>query len=284
MYLKALGVDNLLDFDFLDPPSPETLIKGMEDLYLLGALNSKGEVTRLGRQMVEIPSSPRLSAALIASQKFGCTQEVLTIVAMLEESASLFYRPKDQKVHADSARQRFTHKDGGDHLTLLNVYNSWVETDYSITWCKENFVQHRSLQRARLVREQLEALCDRIEIPADTTVGASGYQEILKALLSGFFSNTATLTRDGRHYRTLGQNNMQTRIHPSSVLAANDQAYLPKVIMYAEIRITSEEWMSGCAPIEASWVAEVAPHFWKKAKVDGLADAKKKMPKGQGKV
>merc|ERR1711881_600678 len=118
--------------------------------------------------------------------------------------------PKDQKAHADSARARFTHKEGGDHLTLLNVYNAWVDTEYSIPWCRENFLQYRSPQRARLVREQLEALCDRVEIPPDSSVGPSEYVPILKALLSGFFSNTATLTRDGQHYRTI-RTNMNVR-------------------------------------------------------------------------
>ena len=281
LFLKTIGVDNIIDFDFLDPPSPDSLIKSLELLYMLGALASDGRVTRLGRQMVEIPSHPRLAAALIASHRFGCVQEVLTIVAMLDEAANLFFRPKDQKVHADSARARFTHKEGGDHLTLLNVYNAWVDTEYSIPWCRENFLQYRSLQRARLVREQLQALCDRVEIPPESSVGSSEYVPILKALLSGFFSNTATLTRDGQHYRTL-RTNMSVRIHPSSVLTAQDQAYKPKVVMFHELVITSGDWMRGVAPIEAGWLSEVAPHFWKASEVDKLQAHKKKVPKGQG--
>ncbi|KAE9964717.1 hypothetical protein EG328_010265 [Venturia inaequalis] len=281
LFLKTIGVDNIIDFDFLDAPSPEALIKSLELLYMLGALNSQGAVTRLGRQMVEVPSHPRLAGALIASHKYGCVQEILTVVAMLDEAANLFFRPKDQKVHADSARQRFTHKEGGDHLTLLNVYDAWKDTEYSIPWCKENFVQYRSLQRARLVREQLEALCDRVEIPNDSSVGANDYVPILKALLAGFFSNTATLTRDGQHYRTL-RTNMTVRIHPSSVLAAQDQTYKPKVVVFHELVITSGDWMRGCAPIEAEWLGEVAPHFWKTSELEKIAASKKKLPKGQG--
>ena len=53
---------------------------------------------------------------------------------------------------------------GGDHLTLLNVYDQWAETDYSTQWCYENFIQHRSMKRARDVREQLEGLMERVEI------------------------------------------------------------------------------------------------------------------------
>ncbi|KAF2405275.1 hypothetical protein EJ06DRAFT_545813 [Trichodelitschia bisporula] len=279
LFLKTIGVDNIIEFDFLDAPSPEALIKSLELLYMLGALASDGRVTRLGRQMVEFPTDPQLAAALIASHKFGCVQEILTIVAMLGEAANLFFRPKDQKVHADSARARFTHKDGGDHMTLLNVYNAWVDTEYSMPWCRENFVQYRSLQRARLVREQLEALCDRVEIPTDSSVGASDHVSVLKALLAGYFSHTATLTRDGQHYRTL-RSNLTVRIHPSSVLAADGMK--PKVVMYHEVVQTSADWMRQAAPIEAAWLGEVAPHFWKSGEVEKVVGHGRKMPKGQG--
>ena len=66
-------------------------------------------------------------------------------------------------MHADNARVNFF-RPGGDHLTLLNVYDQWVETGYSTQWCFENFIQHRSMKRARDVREQLEGLMERVEI------------------------------------------------------------------------------------------------------------------------
>ena len=72
---------------------------------------------------------------------------------------ALFYRPKDKGIFADNARKNFF-RPGGDHLTLLNVWNEWVDTEYSTQWCFENFIQHRSMNRARDVREQLEGfLC-----------------------------------------------------------------------------------------------------------------------------
>jgi pre-mRNA-splicing factor ATP-dependent RNA helicase DHX16 len=278
LFLKAMGIENLIDFDYLDSPAPNSLISALSSLYELGALATDGRITKLGRQMVEFPTDPQLAAAIIASHKMGCVSEVLTIVAMLGEAANLFFRPKEQKVHADSARARMSSKEGGDHLSLLNVYIAWEESEFSIQWAKENFVQYRSLQRARLVREQLEQLCDRVDIPM-SSAGSADYVPILKALLAGYFSHTAILSRDGLHYRTL-KNNMTVKIHPSSTLAG--EGMRPKVVMYHEIVQTSADWMRQVAPIEALWVGEVAPHFWKGGAEKELAGHGKKMPKGQG--
>jgi pre-mRNA-splicing factor ATP-dependent RNA helicase DHX16 len=278
LFLKAMGIENLIDFDYLDAPSPNTLISALSSLYELGALATTGQITKLGRQMIEFPTDPQLAAAIIASDKNGCVAEVLAIVAMLGEAANLFFRPKEQKVHADSARARLSSKEGGDHLSLLNVYRAWEEAEYSIQWAKENFIQYRSLQRARLVKEQLEQLCDRVGIEM-SSAGASDYIPILKSILSGYFSNTAILSRDGLHYRTL-KNNMTVKIHPSSCLSGDETR--PKVVMYHEIVQTSADWMRQVAPIEAKWVSEVAPHFWKSDAEKQLSGHNKKMPKGQG--
>lgn len=130
LLLKSVGIDDLLNFDFIDPPPTDTLIRALELLYALGALNDRGELTKLGRRMAEFPVDPMMSKAVIASEEYGCTEEVLSIVAMLSESSALFVRPKDKKMHADRARQTFF-RHGGDHFTLLNVWEQWVESGYS---------------------------------------------------------------------------------------------------------------------------------------------------------
>ena len=74
--------------------------------------------------------------------RYKCSKEILTITAMLSVNNSVFYRPKDKVVHADTARVNFF-LPGGDHITLMNVYNQWEETGHSTQWCFENFIQHR---------------------------------------------------------------------------------------------------------------------------------------------
>ena len=151
LMLKSLGINDLIHFDFLDPPPHETLVLALEQLYALGALNHMGELTKLGRRMAEIPADPMMCKMLLASEKYKCSAEILSISAMMSNNASIFYRPKDKIIHADTARKNF-HQPGGDHITLLNVYNQWAETDFSSQWCYENFIQHRSMKRARDIR------------------------------------------------------------------------------------------------------------------------------------
>ena len=231
LLLKSLGINDILDFDWMDAPAAEVLIQALNNLFALQALSVKGELTKTGRRMAEVPADIMLSKALIASGDYGCSEEVLSIIAMLSESSSLFFRPKDKKIHADSARARFTVKEGGDHLTLLQIWQQWVDSDFSPIWAKENFLQQRTLQRSRDVRDQLSKLCERIEVPM-ASVGASDLVPIQKAITSGFFPNAARIDRGGDSYRTV-KNNNTVYIHPSSVLMGSDPPC--KMVLYFEL-------------------------------------------------
>ncbi len=77
--LKAMGINDLLAFDFMDPPPPATLVSALEQLYNLGALDEEGMLTRLGRKMAEFPLDPPVSKMLIASVDLGCSEEILTV-------------------------------------------------------------------------------------------------------------------------------------------------------------------------------------------------------------
>lgn len=273
LQLKSLGINELLDFDFMDPPPTEALIGALNQLFALQGLNHKGELTKMGRQMAEFPTDPMLAKAVLAADKEGCVDEVLSIVSMLGEASALFFRPKDKKIHADSARNRFTIKDGGDHVTLLNVWNQWVDSDFSPIWSKENFLQQRSLTRARDVRDQLAKLCERVEV-APSSCGSTNLRPIKRAITAGFFPNAARLQKSGDGYRTV-KNNTSVWIHPSSVLMAVDPP--EKMVVYFELVQTTKEYMRSVMPIEARWLAELAPHFHKKKDVEEMEE--KKMPK-----
>jgi pre-mRNA-splicing factor ATP-dependent RNA helicase DHX16 len=275
LLLMSLGINDLIEFDFMDPPPAETLIRALEQLYALGAVNDRGELTKIGRQMAEFPTDPMLAKAILAADKYGCVEEVLSIIAMLGEASALFYRPKDKKIHADSARARFTVKEGGDHFTLLNIWNQWVDADFSYVWARENFLQQRSLTRARDVRDQLAKLCDRVEVTI-TACGASNLPPIQKAITAGFFPNAARLQRGGDSYRTV-KNGMTVYLHPSSTLMEVN----PKWVIFYELVLTSKEYMRSNMPLQPEWLTEVAPHYHKKKDLETLG-VEKKMPKGKG--
>nr|XP_032832214.1 pre-mRNA-splicing factor ATP-dependent RNA helicase DHX16 [Petromyzon marinus]XP_032832215.1 pre-mRNA-splicing factor ATP-dependent RNA helicase DHX16 [Petromyzon marinus]XP_032832216.1 pre-mRNA-splicing factor ATP-dependent RNA helicase DHX16 [Petromyzon marinus] len=270
LLLKSLGINDLIHFDFMDPPPHETLVLALEQLYALGALNHLGELTKLGRRMAEFPVDPMLSKMILASEKYKCSQEVLTVTAMLSVNNAIFYRPKDKVVHADNARVNFF-VPGGDHLVLLNVYTQWVDAGYSTQWCYENFIQFRSMRRARDIREQLEGLMDRVEMELsssnDTVV-------IRKAITAGFFYNTSRLTKGG--YKTV-KHQQQVHVHPNSCLFDEQ----PRWLLYHELVFTTKEYMRQVIEIESGWLLEVAPHYYKTKE---LEDSTKKMPKNTGKA
>ena len=272
LLLKSLGIHDLIHFDFMDPPPHETLVLALEQLYALGALNHLGELTRLGRRMAELPVDPMLSKMILASEQYKCSEDILTITAMLSINNAIFYRPKDKIVHADTARQNFF-RPGGDHITLLNVYNQWVETGFSTQWCYENYIQHRSMRRARDVREQLEGLMERIEIellssPGDT-IG------IRKAITAGFFYHTARLDKTG-NYKTV-KHHQTVMLHPNSCLTEDR----PRWVIYHELVFTTKEFMRQIVEIENSWLLEVAPHYYKSKELEDGSG--KKMSKNTGK-
>ncbi|XP_014781219.1 pre-mRNA-splicing factor ATP-dependent RNA helicase DHX16, partial [Octopus bimaculoides] len=248
LMLKSLGINDLIHFDFMDPPPHETLVLALEQLYALGALNHKGELTKLGRRMAELPVDPMLSKMILASEKFKCSEEILTITAMLSVNNAIFYRPKDKIVHADTARQNFFSA-GGDHLTLLNVYTQWAETDYSTQWCYSNFIQYRSMKRARDIREQLEGLMSRIEIEPASSNGDT--VPIRKAITAGFFYHTARLGKSGS-YKTV-KHHQCVMIHPNSSLHEEH----PRWVIYFELVLTTKEYMRQVSQIKQSYLCQV---------------------------
>ncbi|XP_075962833.1 pre-mRNA-splicing factor ATP-dependent RNA helicase DHX16 [Anarhichas minor] len=272
LLLKSLGINDLIHFDFMDPPPHETLVLALEQLYALGALNHLGELTKLGRRMAELPVDPMLSKMVLASEQYKCSEEVLTIAAMLSVNNSIFYRPKDKVVHADNARMNFV-VPGGDHLVLLNVYTQWLESGYSTQWCYENFIQFRSMRRARDVRDQLEGLMDRIEVEVVSSQGDS--LPIRKAVTAGYFYHTARLSKGG--YKTV-KHQQTVYVHPNSCLFEEQ----PRWIIYHELVFTTKEFMRQVIEIDSGWLLEVAPHYYKSKELEDSSS--KKMPRKQGKA
>lgn len=187
--LKTLGIHDLVNFDFMDPPPTESLLKALELLFALGALNKSGELTKLGRRMAEFPLDPKLSKMIVASEKYNCSVEIITIAAMLSAGNSIFYCPKEKRILAEHARMNFYTDNVGDHIGMLNVYNAWKESSYSSQWCYENFVQVKTMKRARDIRDQLEGLMERVEVELKSSV--NDHEAIKKAITSGFFTNSA---------------------------------------------------------------------------------------------
>lgn len=272
LLLKSIGVDDMLNFDFMDPPPAECLIRALEHMYALGALNDKGELTKVGRRMAELPSSPMASKMLLSAEKYKCTEEAMTICAMMDVGSSVYFRPKERAIHADTARRNFARGVGanGDQLALLNVFNSWRDTNFSSNWVFENFLQEKSLRRARDIREQLSGLCERVELER---VSNPDPVAIRKCITSGYFYHLAKLQKSG-NYKTV-KNNIDVYMHPSSSLYKIDP--LPRWLVYHQLQYTQKEYMREVIIVDPEWLIEIAPHYYRASEMED--GSKKKMPK-----
>jgi ATP-dependent RNA helicase DHX8/PRP22 len=265
LMLKAMGINDLLHFDFMDPPPTNTMLTALEELYALSALDDEGLLTRLGRKMADFPMEPALAKVLIASVDTGCSDEMLSIVAMLSVQ-SVFYRPKEKQQQADQKKAKF-HDPHGDHLTLLNVYNGWKNSRFSDPWCFENFIQKRQIMRAKDVRQQLLQIFTRYKHQV-ISCGRNTVQ-VRQALCSGFFRNSAR--KDPQEgYKTLIEGT-PVYMHPSSALFGKPAEH----VIYHTLVLTTKEYMHCATVIEPRWLVEAAPTFFKEADKNKLSKRKK---------
>ncbi|KAJ4842063.1 Pre-mRNA-splicing factor ATP-dependent RNA helicase DEAH1 [Turnera subulata] len=274
LILKSMGIDDLINFEFMDQPPPEALLQALELLYALSALNKNGLLTKVGKKMVGFPLDPMLSKMVVASDKYKCSEEIITIAAMLSVGNAIFYCPKDKRVHAQNAKISFHVGDVGDHIALLRVYNSWKENNFSRQWCYENYIQVRSMKTARDIRDQLEGLLEKAGI--ELTSNPNDVDAIKKCITSGFFPNIARLDKYGS-YRTL-KHPHTVHLHPGSGLAE----VLPRWVVYHELVLTAKEYMRQVTEVKPAWLVEIAPHYYQMKDVDD--PALKKMPRGVGRI
>lgn len=255
LQLKKLGIDDLVHFDFMDPPAPETLMRALELLNYLNALDDDGDLTELGSMMAEFPLDPQLAKMVIASTDFNCSNEALSIVAMLSVQ-QVFMRPNDAKKAADESKMKFAHIDG-DHLTLLNVYHAFKQNHEDQQWCYDNFLNLRSLKSADNVRQQLARIMDRFNLKRTSTDFNSReyYINIRKSLVTGFFMQIAHLERTG-HYLTV-KDNQVVQLHPSTCLD-----HKPEWVLYNEFVLTTKNYIRTCTDVKAEWLVRTAPNYY----------------------
>ena len=252
LQLKKLGIDDLVHFDFMDPPAPETLMRALELLNYLGALDDEGNLTPHGDRMAEFPLDPQMAQMILKSGEFGCSNEALSIASLLSVP-TVFLRPPNNLGNANRAHAAFSHLDG-DHLTLLNVYHAYRQVmdesgpGEAAKWCKKNFLQQRSLVSADSVRRQLARIAMRLGIKmVSNGYGTPEYApSIRKAILAGYFMQVAHLER--KSYVVV-KDNQTAILHPSSVLKRK-----PEWVVYDEFVLTTNNYIRT--------VTEIKPHYY----------------------
>ena len=267
--LLKLGINDLVHFDFIDPPAPETMMRAIEMLNYLGAMDDDGKLTELGSQMNQFPLEPELSKMVLAGVKYKCINDMLTLAATLSVK-SPFLRPRGKENEADSKKYQFTHHTG-DHITLIMAFNSFKKNEFTKDWCRDNFINFRTMKAIDNVRGQLADILTKMNIVVpqndyNNEIKGKRERRIIKSLISGYFSQVAHLESAG-YYITV-KDNQYVFIHPSSYLHGSRKATW---VLFQEFVLTSKNYIRTVTEIQPEYLLQVAPHYFDLQNMTGYA-------------
>ncbi|ETO15339.1 ATP-dependent RNA helicase, partial [Reticulomyxa filosa] len=297
LQLKVLGIKDIASFDLIDKPDALRIRQALLHLLLLGAIDENHDITQLGKEMSSFPLEPMYSKALAMSHthpEYQCTSEIVGIVSMLSVD-NVFHLPSttgNAQLQAYNEHKQFGDT-LGDHITLLNVLESFVENKNSEEWCKQRFLNYKSLVKAFGIRHQLLQMFDPdllLQQRKQRADHVSGYDPIIKCLLEGLFLNVAYLGKDHNKkfpsnkndkdnnnrasYQTY-INHLGCDIHPSSVLFHRKPK--PACILYnAMIKTKKMEgigedkiWLRECVEIpHIQWLDDIIPNLANKFRIN----------------
>uniref|UniRef100_A0A3B1JPM1 RNA helicase n=1 Tax=Astyanax mexicanus TaxID=7994 RepID=A0A3B1JPM1_ASTMX len=257
LQLLALGVPDVLNFDFMSKPSPESMRMAVEQLDLLGAVERKDDqviLTPLGKKMAYFPLEPRYAKTILISPEFSCTEEVLTILSLLSVD-SVLYNPPARRDEVLAVRKKFISSEG-DHMTLLNIYRAFKKVSGNKEWCRENFVNSRNMGLVAEVRSQLRDICIKLGLKLESS--QSELVNVRRCLARGMFTNAAELQPDGSYVAL--DTHQPVSIHPSSVLFQAKPAY----VVFNELLHTSRCYMRDLCLVDSDWLQEAAPEYFRR--------------------
>jgi pre-mRNA-splicing factor ATP-dependent RNA helicase DHX38/PRP16 len=256
LLLKSLGFKKMLEFDFMDPPPQATILRSMHQLWLLEALDDRGELTDLGRKMGQFPLDPALARMVLVGDKFGCAMEMASIVAMLTVP-SIFFRPRERAEESDAAREKFFVPES-DHLTLLNVFIQYMSNNRSASWCMRHFIHPKAMKKVEEIRAQIIDIMKSLRI-VESSVGVGGDWDIVrKAICSCYFHNVGKLKGIGEYVNLL--TSVPCCLHPSSALYG--LGHTPEYIVYHDVTRTTKEYMQCVTAAEPEWLSEMGGRFF----------------------
>jgi ATP-dependent RNA helicase DDX35 len=271
LQLKALGIDNIVRFDFITSPPAELVIRALELLYSLGALDDYAKLTKpLGVRMAELAVEPMMAKTLLSAPSFGCLSEILTIAAMTSVGGNIWFQHEGEKKRMETARRKFAVEEG-DHLTLLNVYQAFVTKGRKeAKFCHDHYVNFKAMTRAVSIRAQLKRYLERFGLNVEETLssnankqplsvgGPDKAEQIRRCLTTGFFAHAAKMQPDGTFRNVAGGTVLHA--HPSSLMFNRKAEW----VIFHEVMETGEKtFIRDITKIQKGWLVEYAPEFYK---------------------
>jgi ATP-dependent helicase HrpA len=277
LQMTSLGLGDMNDFPFVEPPDRRNVTAGVQLLEELGAVSGRG-LTKIGRRLARLPIDPRLARMILEAERLGCVREVIVIAAALSLQDPR-ERPVEQRAQADQLHARFT-AEGSDFLTWLNLWRHLKEQQKEMgssafrRMCRREFLNYLRVREWQDFESQLRQVCKemRIEVgkggfearsarTSTTEIDADG---IHQALLSGLLSHIGLLEERDRKERGpreyLGARNARFAIFPGSVLKRRN----PQFVMAGELVETGRLWGRQVAAIQPEWAERLGAHLVKR--------------------
>lgn len=278
LQMISLGLGDIAEFPFLQPPDSRGVKDGLDLLRELQSIDAEGRITKTGRKLAGLPIDPRLGRMVIESGKHGVTREVMAIVAGLSIQDPR-ERPLEKRPQADQSHARFT-DNSSDFITLLNLWNYLKKQEKELSGnqfrraCKAEYLNYLRVREWGDVNRQLTRMTKQL----DLTVGqpSTDAAAIHRSLLAGLLSQIGIrdeLKGDKKKQQRgdyLGARQVRFAIFPGSALAKKP----PAELMSAELVETSRLFARMNAAIDLSWAEPIAgdlvkrnysePHWEKK--------------------
>lgn len=268
LQMTALGLDDIEAFPFVDAPDKRHIQDGIKLLEELGAFEmvrtkagEKRLLTRVGRQLAQLPVDPRLAKMILSAVNFGCVYEMMIIVSALSIQDPR-ERPQEKQQASDEKHRRFTDKKS-DFLAFLNLWRYLQEQQKALSknqfrrQCQKDFLNYLRIREWQDIYHQIRLTVREMGLPINSE--KAEYPQIHTALLSGLLSHIGLKEAEKQQY--LGARNAHFAIFPNSVLFKKQ----PKWVMAAELVETSKLWGRMVAEIEPEWIEPLAEHLIKKS-------------------
>ncbi len=263
--MKALGLDSIEQFPFIEPPPGKAIADGYQLLTELGAVDDRNALTPLGRELARLPLDPRIGRMILEARNREALTEVLIIAAALSVQDPR-ERPAEAQQAADEAHRKFS----DERSEFLGWLKLWAHYHAAIAHKKSQrklwgelrgqYLSPLRLREWHDVHSQLHTLVAEQGWRLNTTEAT--FEQIHCALLSGLLGNVGYKGDDDAQY--LGARGIRFAIHPSSPLGRKAGRW----IMAAELVETTRLYARGVARIEPLWLERVGAHLLKTSLLD----------------
>jgi ATP-dependent helicase HrpA len=257
LQMAALKLGDVEEFGFLDPPDKRSIRDGVVLLQELGAFDTHGKITDVGRRLAQLPVDPRLGRMILQADAEGCVREVLVLAAALSIPDPR-ERPADREEAARQKHARFA-DEHSDFISYLNLWRYLSEQRKELSgsafrrMCREEFLHYLRIREWQDLTGQLRSIARELGIreqdePADPT-------SVHSALVAGLLSHIGIREGESRDY--LGARNSRFVLAPGSVLTKRP----PHWIVVADLVETSRLYGRIAARIAPEAVERVAGHL-----------------------